>query len=636
MTLKNRETIPRPEYPRPQFKRENNWINLNGEWDFTFDDDNVGLKEKWYKKDKKEKFDKKIIVPFCFQSELSGIGDPSFHDVVWYRREFELPHDFNDNRVLLHFGAVDYCCSVYLNGEFVGNHEGGYIGFSVNITDFIENYNVLVLRVEDPSTDLEILRGKQYWFEKASGIFYPRVTGIWQTVWLEFVSLKCYLKWIKFTPDVDSSEIFVECEVYGLGFPELRLSTKISFKDQIIAEEEINLSFLGDIRLKRDRKLLKVKGDMRQLQNPNSFKYKIPIPRDLLYLWDVKNPLLYDVFFKLYNNVSKKNYDEVMSYFGMRKISLSEKRSSEHWQIDKRGADTNLNRQVLLNNKPIYQKLFLVQGYWPDGLYTAPTDDAIKLDIQYIKDFGFNGLRTHQKAFDPRFLYWCDKMGVLVWGEIGNAFQFSTRAQIRLIKEFSEEIERDYNHPSIVVWTVLNEGWGVPGAHKDRTKVDYTASLYHLIKSLDSTRLIVDDDGWYHCQTDLCTIHLYERYESLPKSFEEEIKFHLPSPYAIYLEPYEYNDEPIIYSEIGGYGLDFHGDMEEGAWSYRNVSSGNELLEKVVKLLKIFDERKAWIHGFCYTELYDQFQEINGLLTMSREPKFEPSRLKNELDKMFY
>ncbi|MHA1844926.1 MAG: sugar-binding domain-containing protein, partial [Promethearchaeota archaeon] len=182
MTLKNNDNIPRPEYPRPHFKRRDNWLNLNGEWDFSFDDENVGLKQKWYKKEQKEKFNKKIIVPFCFQSKLSGIGDQSFHNIIWYRKEFELPSQFDDKRILLHFGAVDYYCMVFLNGERVGEHEGGYIGFTLDITDFIEKNNILVIRVEDPSSDIEIPRGKQFWFEKPTSIFYPRVSGIWQTV----------------------------------------------------------------------------------------------------------------------------------------------------------------------------------------------------------------------------------------------------------------------------------------------------------------------------------------------------------------------------------------------------------------------------------------------------------------------
>jgi beta-galactosidase/beta-glucuronidase len=626
MNQANGQKIPRPEYPRPNFKREHNWINLNGEWDFSFDDDNIGLEERWYKKQKEKKFDKKIIVPFCFQSKLSGIEDLSFHDVVWYRKEFEIPSILEKKRILLHFGAVDYRCIVFLNGERVGSHEGGYIGFTIDITDYIEKGNILVLRVEDPSQDLEIPRGKQFWFENLTSIFYPRVTGIWQTVWLESVSLRNHIKSAKITPNIDKSQIIVECDVAGKGSPELKLSAEILFNNQSIAQEVIDLDFLGDLKAKRDRKIIRPKGAQIRLKNPSPFKFRIKIPKDKLHLWDVESPDLYDLKLTIYNPESQENYDEVKSYFGMRKISLSE-------------VVEGSNRRVLLNNKPLYQKLLLVQGYWADGLYTAPSDEAIKLDVQFVKDFGFNGLRTHQKVFDPRFLYWCDKMGVLVWGEIGNAFQFSSKAQLRIIDEFAAEIDRDFNHPSIIVWAVLNEGWGIQGAHRNPEMVDYTVSLYHLMKSLDHTRLIVDNDGWFHTKTDLCTIHLYKRYELLADSLKEEKEFELRSAFPTYLEPYSYNNEPIIYSEIGGFGLEINSkeeDKKDDAWGYGVETSSEELLKKVIELFKLFDVRKEWIHGFCYTELYDQFQEVNGLLTMRREPKFPPSKLKKELDKLFY
>ncbi len=629
--MKTNENIPRPEYPRPQFLRKNNWLNLNGEWKFAFDDGNIGLKERWYKITSLQKFDRKIVVPFCFQSKFSGIEDNSFHDVIWYRREFTVEENFLNKRVFLHFGAVDYSCTVYVNGEMVGNHSGGYIGFSIDITDFLEKENVIVIRVEDPSTDLEIPRGKQYWREEIKGIFYPRVTGIWQTVWLEFVSLEYHISKFKLTTDIDNSEILIDCDVGGVGIPELILFFDITFDGNKIIDKEINLSFLGKSGKKYGELLMFEK---EFIPNSNHISLKLSIPKSLLYLWDIEFPNLYDITLKIYNKNSKKVYDEVESYFGMRKISISDKGVEGYDEIDQAGGLATLSKQVLLNNKPIYQKLFLVQGYWSDGLYTAPSDKAIKLDIQYVKDFGFNGLRTHQKTFDPRFLYWCDKMGVLVWGEIGNTFRFSTNAQLKLINEFTAEIERDYNHPSIIVWAIINEGWGVFDTD-DYRKQNYTLALYHLVKSIDPTRLIVDDDGWWHCKTDLCTKHFYGSSKRISKSFKREKRKSSGGGRNTYIKPFEYNNEPIIYSEMGGYGYDFHNDVET-KWSYGNVNTANDLFEKVLETMKEFNIRKGWIHGFCYTELYDQFQEINGLLTMEREPKFEPIKLKKELDKLFY
>jgi beta-galactosidase/beta-glucuronidase len=618
MNETEQKDIPRSEYPRPQFVRENNWINLNGEWDFAFDDLNIGLKEKWYKKEATNKFDMKITVPFCFQSELSGIGDTSFHEVIWYKKEFKIPAQFQNNKVILHFGAVDYRSNVYINGDLVGSHEGGYIGFSLDITGYVEENNALVLRVEDPSKDLEIPRGKQYWKEEIESIFYPRVSGIWQTVWLEFVSSDCYLKCLKIFPDIDKSELMVEFKVHGVEFSDKILKIKIEFNKKKIAEDNISLDFLNEF-----------KPEIRRAQRSpfpktkDSFKLKIPISKEMLYIWDTKHPNLYDLHIEISSNKTDSIHDSVKSYFGMRKISISERKDDKQ-------------KQILLNNKPIYQKLFLVQGYWPKGLYTAPSEGDIIKDIQLIKDFGFNGLRTHQKAFDPRFLYWCDRLGVLVWGEIGNVFVFTVDSQMRLLSEFVSEIERDFNHPSIITWVPINESWGVQGSRRDTKRAFYTLSLYYLIKSIDPTRLVVDDDGWWHTETDICTRHFYSDIKELPESFEDELKSHKKAVPKVYLKPFQYKYEPIIYSEIGGFGYDKHGNLKE-KWGYGNIlNSEDELINSLLNLLKEFEKRKSWIQGFCYTELYDQFQEVNGLLTIDREPKFPPAILKEQLEEMFF
>ena len=618
--------IPRPEYPRPQFVREGNWINLNGEWDFSFDDADIGLKERWYKKENSKNFDRKIRVPFCFQSKLSGIEDNSFHDIIWYRRVFDIPKKFNDKKVLLHFGAVDYRCLIYLNGECVGSHEGGFVGFSLNITKFLEGSNVLVVRVEDPSDDLEIPRGKQFWKTEIETIFYPRVSGIWQTVWVEFLSPDYSIDNVKITPDIDKSEVIFEVNIEGQGFPKLSLDINILSGNQSIAQDTINLDFIGKIGSRKNKKVLKEKIELLSRKmfydNPFRFKFRVKIPENQLVLWDINSPNLYDFSLKIQNEETGEIYDEISSYFGMRKISLE---------------DGNNQKRIFLNDKPLYQKLFLVQGYWPDSLYTPPSDEHIKKDIQFVIDFGFNGLRTHQKTFDPRFLYWCDKMGVLVWGEIGNCYRFSVKSQLRLINEFVAEIERDYNHPSIIAWVPLNEGWGVSGAEKDPKRGYYTSSLYFLIKSIDPTRLIIDDDGWWHTEhNDVCTRHFYSTTDLLPATLDEEISSHKTSVPKPYLKPYEYKDEPIIYSEIGGFGYDFK-ENNDKKWGYGGlIKDSEEFFERVLTLLKEFDVRKVWIQGFCYTELYDQFQEINGLLTFDREPKFPPKKLKEKLDAMFY
>ena len=621
MSSKN---VPKPEYPRPQFVRENNWINLNGEWEFNFDDENIGLKEKWYDIERKKKFDKKITVPFCFQSKLSGINDQSFHDVVWYRKEFNQLKGFKGKRLLLHFEAVDYLCRIYLNGIFIGSHEGGYVGFSFDITDYISESNSLVVRVEDPSTDCEIPRGKQFWEEKYSNIFYPRVTGIWETVWLEAVNLNNYIEKVKITSNVDKAEIIIHFNIFGKGFKELNLKVVSTYQEKIIFEDNINLENLGELKKSiKGKSTIKEKMDFyektwRYVKNPNQFRIKFEIKKEHLRLWNVDDPNLYELELILYNAESNEIYDKVKSYFGMRKISI-------------------LNNKIMLNNKPIYQKLVLVQGYWENSLYTAPSDEAIIKDIQFIKEFGFNGLRTHQKTFSRRYVYWCDKLGLLIWGEMGNAFMFSKESQVRFFNQYVEMITRDYNHPSIVAWVLLNEGWGVNRAEQDKRMVNYSVSLYYFIKSIDPTRLIIDDDGWWHTKTDICTKHFYLDLKLLPKNYEEEINFKEYEPFIpkFYLDPFEYSGEPIIYSEIGGFGFDYFQNLKN-TFCQAKVRSSDELFEKIVNLLKAFDKRKDWIQGFCYTELYDQFQEINGLLTIDRVPKFLPEKLKKEISKLFY
>ncbi|TXT65570.1 MAG: Beta-galactosidase [Promethearchaeota archaeon] len=632
------QTIPRSEYPRPQFIRKDNWINLNGTWRFRFDDGNKGLKERWYNRSS-EFFEKDILVPFCFQSKLSGIHDESFHNTMWYYKKFKIPSKGLDKRILLHFGAVDYNARIYLNANFVGSHEGGYTPFTIDISDFAQEENEIIVRVEDPSKDNEIPRGKQFWQKDPGWIFYPRVSGIWQTVWIEFVSKEHYIQEIKITPNIDEPSITIECYVSGKGYKDLRIKALVNKDAREIAEYQTKLDFLGDIEKKRKRRNLLEKQfgiveKLFKIHPANKFEFKMSIPKEDLELWDIEHPFLYDLSLHIYDKNTQKIYDQVESYFGMREISLSEGQIEIKTECD---TITTQNKVILLNKKPVYQKLFLVQGYWADGLYTAPTDAAMKKDIDLIKQFGFNGLRTHQKAFDPRYLYWCDKLGVLVWGEMGSPYAFSTEAQKRFINEYINMIERDYNHPSIIAWTLLNEGWGVPGAEFDACKAHYTLSLYHLVKSIDSTRLVIDDDGWYHTKTDLCTKHFYTNLNLLPDTFEEEKTMNYPEDYepSIYLHGFGYENEPIVYSEVGGYTLDYNNNIENPV-GYGKVNTSEELFSRVIELLKVFDKKKTWISGFCYTELYDQFQEINGFLTIEREPKFPPGKLKEEVEKLFY
>jgi beta-galactosidase/beta-glucuronidase len=430
--------LPRSEYPRPQFERSA-WLNLNGEWEFDFDDAGIGDSERWYAG---HSFSRTITVPFAFQSKLSGIGDPSFHDTVWYRKEISIPGEFAGKRVILRFGAVDYEATVWVNGRFAVRHEGGHTPFSVDITDYIDNTTaVIVVKAQDFGKELTLPRGKQFWEEKSRAIWYTRTTGIWQTVWLEAVA-ETHLDRVCFTPDIDTNEIAVRAWMNGLVGPGVQLRSSISFQGDLIAEETRTV-----------------------LHPETAFRVGLNDFNDhgLGRWWSPDRPNLYDVTFTVL--VDGRETDQVRSYFGMRKISIE-------------------NGRVCLNNRPYFMKLVLDQGYFPDGVLTAPSDDAIRADVELTKEMGFDGARKHQKIEDPRYLYWCDKLGLLVWGEMANALAYSETYVRRITSEWQEAIERDYNHPCIVAWVPLNESWGYSAAKDEEDFIErYRAVTEPLLQS---------------------------------------------------------------------------------------------------------------------------------------------------------
>ncbi|MEH7504160.1 sugar-binding domain-containing protein [Neobacillus drentensis] len=592
----------RPEYPRPQFVRKE-WLNLNGEWDFTFDDQNVGLKEKWFQKD--HPFDQKINVPFAYQSELSGIQDSSFHDHVWYRREFTVPHDWNDQRVLLHFGAVDYRAWIYVNGQYAGFHEGGHVSFSLDITDQLTwGTETVVVRVEDPSTDETIPRGKQIWEEKSKAIWYTRTTGIWQTVWLEPVRPTSISK-LRLTPDIDRGDIIVEFDILG-NFLDKKADIEVSFKGEKIAKDSIEVF---ESYNKRSINLYNRKIFRTAFHNTG-------------WNWSPENPHLFDIKITLKDDANQVTFDEVDSYFGMRKIHRE-------------------NGMVYLNNKPYYQKLVLDQGYWPEGLLTAPSDDDLKKDIELALEMGFNGCRKHQKVEDPRFLYWADQLGYLVWGECPSSPSYSEDAVARLTKEWIEIVERDYNHPSLVAWVPVNESWGVPFIKGNKQQQHHSLAMFHLIHSLDSTRLVISNDGWELTETDICAIHNYShgsdeeksKYEAFKETLatKEALLHSKPSGHGVYADGFHHQGEPILLTEFGGIGFKVG---EDNGWGYTSVKNVEEFTADYRRIMEAVYASNV-LHGYCYTQLTDVEQEINGLLTYHREPKCELAKIK-EMNDMWH
>ena len=559
--------LPRTEHPRPDFAREC-WMTLNGEWDFSIAND---------------RFDQKIIVPFACECTLSGIGDTGFHPVVWYRRQFKIPSEMHGKHILLHFGAVDYSCSVWVNGVLVKEHTGGQSSFAADITHAIrwDEENLLVVRVQDDPQNLEQPRGKQFWEEKSRSIFYTRTTGIWQSVWLEAVS-PAHLVNVRITPLFDEKAV---CFDYKLSENSgLALETYISFQGTPVTTLTVHpQSAAGSFTVNVDRPTADIWNFYEDLA------------------WSPEHPRLFDVRFRVL--CKGQCTDEVHSYFGMRKVAVE-------------------NGRFLLNGRPYYQKLVLDQGYWPQSLLTAPDDEAFVKDIQLVKEMGFNGVRLHQKVEDPRFYYHADRMGLLVWGEIGSAYIYSPEYAKNFYQEWVDCVLRDYNHPCIVVWVPLNESWGVQEIWKDPMQQAHSMAAYHITKSLDRTRPVVDNDGWEHTCGDLLTIHDYEGNASvlLERYAEmERILKYRPGGKDLFAYGYGYVERPVIVSEYGG--VRFAQEGTDG-WGYSSDNDPHNYVQHVASLTAAL-LRSPHVQGYCYTQLCDVESEQNGLLTYERKPKVD-------------
>ncbi|MFC5451483.1 glycoside hydrolase family 2 protein [Paenibacillus aestuarii] len=583
----------RKEYPRPNLVRDD-WQNLNGTWQFAFDDQQLGIAKRWFERG--VPLEQSIEVPFAYQTELSGIHDPSFHDVVWYKRSFKVDPSFQGKRVILHFGAVDYRAWVYVNGQLAGMHEGGHVPFHFDITDMMNGTEEeITVRVEDPSTDETIPRGKQFWLEQSDAIWYTRTTGIWQTVWLEAVD-PTHLAKLRLQPDLDRGECVAEFEIAG-SIAGVELDVTISYKGEQVVRDRIQVQ---DRYVKRAFHLFHLKIFRTPFHNTG-------------WTWSPENPNLFDVEVSLV--MGGQVLDKVQSYFGLRKIHTE-------------------NGMVYLNNKPYYQKLVLDQGYWPQGLLTAPTDEDFKKDIELTKAMGFNGCRKHQKVEDPRFLYWADQLGFLVWGECAAAVSYHPDAVARLTREWIEIVERDFNHPCIVTWVPLNESWGVPDVRYSAQQQAHSLAMYYLIRSLDPTRLVISNDGWEITASDICAVHNYnhgqpdetEKYAAFKRSLatKEQLLASMPARRPIYADGFAHQGEPILLTEFGG--IAFKLGSEQG-WGYTSVSTEEDFVKDYHRVIEAIYESKI-IHGFCYTQLTDVEQEINGLLTYDRKPKCNVEEIK--------
>ena len=583
------------DYPRPQFVRDN-WVNLNGTWDFSFDDANQGEKEKWY-----EKFpgELKIQVPFTYETKLSGIQDEKRHDNIWYRKTITVDASkLTDNRLLIHFEGSDFHTKLWVNGAYAGDHKGGYARFSFDITDLVKDgENELTVKVED-SFDIQQPRGKQRWIDENFGCWYVQTTGIWKTVWTEYVS-DIRLEHVKMTPNLHDTALEIE---YQLEAPESALNENL----MVVA----TVTF-GDMLISKTMTVMtsdhtKIKVDVFHRTNGEAncgMEWGVRT-------WSPETPELYDITFEVVSD--GKVLDTVGSYFAMREIRID-------------------GSNILLNGHPLYQRLILDQGYWRDSHLTPPSEEALIEDIDKIHELGYNGLRKHQKIEDERFLYWCDVKGMLVWSEMAATYEYSDKAVQEFTKEWVEIVRQNYNHPCIITWTPMNESWGVSQVETDRMQQHFTEMIYHLTKSMDAYRPVIVNDGWEHTVSDIITLHDYEEIgETFYKRYMEfkgqilTTEVYHSSSKSAFANGFSYQGQPIIISEYGG--IAFNND--DSGWGYGNKVNNKE------DFIRRFDEITTAVKelpyccGFCYTQVSDVQQEINGLMDIDRNFKVDPKVIK--------
>lgn len=557
------QAIPRPEHPLPQMQRAE-WMTLNGEWQFAETNDSAD--DSFLTADE---YPETILVPFCRESELSGIGRTGFMKNVWYRRTFEVPADWQSERIRLHFNACDWLTRVWVNGTQVGTHEGGFSHFAFDITDALrDGENTVVIHAfDDTESGMQPL-GKQSIREESYGIFYTRTTGIWQPVWLEGVG-ESFIDAVRMVPEPDESRLLLQADIDGSN-PNLVLEAEAFMEGQSVG------AVSSPVKWRNNHLMLDL---------------------DEVRLWSIDDPFLYDLTLTLRQD--GEVIDQVESYFGLRTVSIQ-------------------GRAILLNGEPVFQRLVLDQGFYPDGIWTAPSDEALRKDIEMAQAAGFNGARLHQKVFEPRFLYWADQMGYLVWGEYPSyGADYSNPAVNRpIIDEWVQLLRRDFNHPSIIGWCAFNETPASAGELQN-TIVDMT-------KRIDPTRPVLDTSGWTHSHPNPEVLDAHD-YDQNPETFRQRWMNYFETPAL----PARYGDAadksiPFFVSEFGGIG--WFEDPQGESWGYgNNPTTEEEFFERFRGLVEAQLENRN-LFGYCYTQLTDIEQEKNGVYTYARENKFAPEK----------
>jgi beta-galactosidase/beta-glucuronidase len=566
-------------YPRPQLRRAH-WIPLNGAWDVMLDSDAGCVKPDHVT------WDARVRVPFAIETTHSGIGENRYVKRVWYRRRIQVPSVRQGSRLLLHFEAVDYAATIWLDNAIAARHEGGYTPFTVDVTDFVRNddsLEIIVCADDDPG-DLAKPRGKQDWQPQPHSIWYPRTTGIWQTVWLEQVPAT-YLHDVKWSSSLDRWDVGLHARIKGDWREGLRLSAKLRAHHRLLSHDSYRLT-----SPELSRRIV--------LSDPG-----IDDSRNEL-LWSPESPTLIAVELELWGERGEL-IDRVESYTAIRAVETQGDR-------------------VLLNGRPYPLRLVLDQGYWPESGMTAPDDAALRRDVELAKAMGFNGVRKHQKVEAPRYLYWADVLGLLVWEEMPSAYRFTWTSVERVMRQWTDVMKRDVSHPCIIAWVPFNESWGAPNLPANPSERHYVRSLYHLTRTLDPSRPVIGNDGWESVTTDIIGIHDYDsdperiarRYHAddvRPRLFRRE----RPGGRLLVLENQPPTEHPIVLSEFGGIAFAQH----EGTWGYSRTGSAEDLARRYSELLDCVRSLDL-ICGFCYTQFADTYQEANGLLYADRRPKF--------------
>lgn len=597
------ETLLPHEYPRPDFRRSPFQL-LNGTYQFAFDDDEVGLSEAWYGN---KQLEQSIQVPYCYQSPASTVGDTSYHPVVWYKRLFTVDAALRGGKLLLHFGAVDYQATVWVNGKLAGTHTGGYTPFSFEISAYLVSGKEqdLTVRVEDRFDPAQV-RGKQYWKTYNEMCWYQASTGIWQSVWLEKVG-ESWIKALRCTPDIDTHTAAIAYQIEGRSDQPYKLKLVLSYEN--LARDPSSYSMDPSYKPSAAPRVAS-EVTVAVLGNEGSVTVPVP-PIDNIkntHFWTAETPNLIGVHAIL--SSAEVLLDAVDTYFGMRKIEIQ-------------------GNEILLNHQNLRQILVLDQGYWEESYLTPPSSEALKRDIELAKRFGFNGARKHQKIEDPHFYYWADVLGFLVWGELPSTYQFSERSQEAMLRDLRQFILRDYNHPCIITWVPLNESWGVRDIVSSAAQQHFARTLYFLVRSMDSTRLVVTNDGWEQVnETDFYGIHDYTPVQAMlnPAYFvsQEAILGTSAQKKRCMVDHLKPQDKPLLVTEYGGIAFD---DGSSSSWGYfGKVGDEEAFLARFKDITQAF-LGLGYVRGICYTQLTDVFQEKNGLLDMKRVPKVAPEQI---------